>query len=388
MKFFRYAALGAVLLGLPARGQERSIIIGEREKVHSAVLNEDRPLLVYTPPGYGTGTSRYPVVYVLDGDSHFLPVSAIVQFLSAQGLSPQMIVVAIPNTDRNRDLTPPTRVDSTHQFPTAGGADRFLTFLTDELAPYISAHYRTEPFRILVGHSFGGLFAIHSMLRKPEAFDGYVAMSPSLWWDNQSEVAAAKDFFDARRTFKKFLYMTLGSEGDQMLNPLTGFTKILEEHPPSDLAWKFLRMPEESHGTIPLKSAYEGLKFIFTGFAFPASNADSGLSKLVQHYAGLSERFGYRIDPPEAVVNTFGYVLLGEKKTGEALAMFGYNVRAYPNSANVYDSMADGYEASDKPALAAENCATACRLGEKNADPNLELYRAHRARLAARMEKK
>jgi predicted alpha/beta superfamily hydrolase len=387
MRVFQYVVAAAALLAPLSRGEDRSIVIGERGMVHSAVLNEDRPLMIYTPPGYAGGTARYPVIFLLDGDAHFLPVSGIVQFLSQGGLTPRMIVVAIPNTDRTRDLAPPDRTDSTHQFPTAGGADRFLAFLTDELGPYISAHYRTEPFRILVGHSLGGLFAVHTMLHRPDAFDGYVAMSPSLWWDNQSEVAAAKEFFAAHRTFKKFLYMTLGGEGDQMLNPLTEFTKILEEHPPAELVWKFLRMPEETHGTIPLKSAYEALRYIFTGYSFPVSNADSGLTKLVQHYAGLSERFGYRIDPPEAVVNTFGYVLLGEKKIEEALAMFSFNIRTYPSSANVYDSMADACEANNKPALAAENCETACRLGEKNGDPNLRLYRAHRARLSARPEK-
>jgi predicted alpha/beta superfamily hydrolase len=371
-----------------SRGQDQSIRVGERATVHSTVLNEERPLLIYTPDGYSGGTLRYPVVYLLDGNSHFLPVAGIVQFLAGLGLAPQMIVVAIPNTDRTRDLTMPDRADTTHQFPTAGGADRFLSFLTDELAPYIDAHYRTEPFRILIGHSLGGLFAVHTLFRNPDAFHAYIAMSPSLWWDNRSELDAARTFFLSHREIRKFLYMTLGSEGTQMQEAAAGLAGILKESAPAGVLWKYLRIPEETHGTIPLRSAYEGLKFVFTGFVYAGSNADSGISKLVQHYADLSEKLGYTVDPPEVTVNSFGYVLLQEKKVQDALAMFRFNVRMYPGSANVYDSFADGLEANNEPALALENCETACRVGEKNADPNLRLYRAHRDRLAERGEKK
>lgn len=371
-----------------SRGQDQSIRIGERTTVHSTMLNEERPLLIYTPDRYGVGTQRYPVVYLLDGNSHFLPVSGVVQFLAGLGLAPQMIVVAIPNTDRTRDLTTPDRADTTHQFPTAGGADRFLSFMTDELAPYVEAHYRTEPFRILIGHSLGGLFAVHTLFRNPDAFNAYIAMSPSLWWDNGSELDVARKFFLSHREVRRFLYMTLGSEGRQMQEPAEGMAGILKENAPPGLQWKYLRIPEETHGTIPLRSAYEGLKFVFTGFAYAGSNADSGLSKLVQYYADLSERLGYKVDPPEVTVNTFGYTLLQEKKIQEALAMFRFNVRLYPGSANVYDSLADGLEANNEKASARENCETACSLGEKNADPNLRAYTAHRDRLAGRTEKK
>ena len=376
---------GLVLLAaVPSPGQETTIAVGVRETVHSSLLNEDRRLLIYTPPGYGTGTARYPVVYLLDGDSHFLPVSGIAEFLAGLGLSPAMIVVGIPNTNRTRDLTPGVRNDTAHQFTASGGADLFLSFLTDELAPYINAHYRTEPFRILMGHSLGGLFAVHAMLHKPDSFNAYIAMSPSLWWDDRRELETAQEFFrPGKTTFRKVFFMTLGSEGDQMQIPAAGLAKILAGNSPPGFTWKYVSMPEESHGTIPLKSAYEGLRFLFTGYSYPMSNADSGLAGVQRHYAALSEKYGYRMTPPETVVNSLGYALLGSKKAAGAIELFRYNVATFPNSANVYDSMADGYEANNQKDLAAQNCDEACRVGEKNADPNLALYRAHRDRLAA-----
>ena len=113
----------------------------------------------------------------------------------------EMIVVGITNTDRTRDLSP-THVTTTVgggntalQFPTSGGADKFLKFIETELIPEIEKRYRTQPYRILAGHSLGGLFAIHAMLSRPDVFQSYIAVSPALHWDNQVVVKRAEDFF-------------------------------------------------------------------------------------------------------------------------------------------------------------------------------------------------
>ncbi|WP_338273873.1 alpha/beta hydrolase [Corallococcus caeni] len=115
---------------------------------------------------------------------------------------PEMIVVGVPNTtDRTRDLTPPfsrtERVDDGRRLsevsPTAGHADTFLRFLTEELAPHVEARYRTQPYRILVGHSHGGLFAMHVLTHKPESFNAYVALSPSVHWNSAELVRTAPE---------------------------------------------------------------------------------------------------------------------------------------------------------------------------------------------------
>ena len=150
--------------------------IGTRHSIHSTILAEDRPYFVYAPPL--TPNSRWPVIIVLDGDAHFHHLTGVTSFLAANGRMPQAYVVAVPNTtDRTHDLTPITRDTA---FPTAGGADRMLSFLVDELLPEIDRRYATIPYRVLVGHSFGGLFALNAWLSRPEAFQAYVAISPSL----------------------------------------------------------------------------------------------------------------------------------------------------------------------------------------------------------------
>ena len=131
----------------------------------------DRPYLIYEPPGARDGP--LPVIVLLDGDAHFHHTTGIVRFLVDQGRMPPALVVAVPNTtDRTRDLTPPILSDTALRTatPTAGGADRMLRFLADELLPEVARHYGTAPFRILIGHSFGGLFAAYALLIRPDVF--------------------------------------------------------------------------------------------------------------------------------------------------------------------------------------------------------------------------
>ena len=81
---------------------------------------------------------------------------------------PEVILVAVVNTDRTRDLTPTKIADRPGE---TGGADRFLDFFEKELIPAIESRYRTQKFRVFAGHSLGGLFALHALFTRPELFD-------------------------------------------------------------------------------------------------------------------------------------------------------------------------------------------------------------------------
>ncbi len=367
--------------------QNNKIVIGEHYKIHSKILNEDRNLMIYLPPGYVQTKDKYPVIYLLDGPDHFHHVTGIVRFLAQEGVQPDMIVIAIGNTDRTRDLTPKT--DSLDvQLPTAGGAEQFLRFLTDELKPFVQKKYRADSLEILIGHSFGGLFTIHTLLNKPDAFDAYIAVSPSLWWNNWEEVRHGESFLRSRCEFKKMLYVTMGNEGVQMQSPMDSFVAVLEKNAPQGLSWEYRSMDKENHLTNPHRSIYDGLEWMFTGWAYPEDEAFKGLAGLESHYAGLSEKFGYVIKPPETIVNAVGYFLLRRFRVAEAIKVFEYNIAQHPESANVYDSMADAYEAFDEMEPALRNCEKACSLGEKNSDPNLPLYKKHLETLKRKMGRK
>ncbi|MGI9069302.1 MAG: alpha/beta hydrolase [Pyrinomonadaceae bacterium] len=137
--------------------------------IKSSVLGEDRTILVRTPAGYETNKIAYPVLYMTDGNAHIAHTASTIEFLARNGRMSEMIVVGITNTDRTRDLTPTkgTGPNAT-QSPTAGGADNFLKFIETEVIPQIEKNYRVQPYRVLAGHSFGGLFAVHALITRPE----------------------------------------------------------------------------------------------------------------------------------------------------------------------------------------------------------------------------
>ncbi len=221
MRFLTLVCL-LLLLPLPGVAQDRyrrAIEIGAVDSVWSAALDEHRPYLVYTPPSYADTTlapQHYPVLYLLDGSAHFHSVSGLVQILGT-GVNgtyaiPEMIVVAIPNTDRTRDLTPTrpaTDFDGTPtpQDATSGGHAAFFSFLEGELIPHIESQFRTMPYRVFVGHSLGGITTLNALYTIPETFNAYVAIDPSLWWDDNVLLRQAKDYFSSARLDGKALYV-------------------------------------------------------------------------------------------------------------------------------------------------------------------------------------
>jgi predicted alpha/beta superfamily hydrolase len=371
------------------------IVIGERVSIRSGVLNEDRPLWIYTPPGYEQSSDRFPVLYLLDAGDHFHHTTGVAQFLSANNRMPAMIVVGIPNVagSRTRDLTPPLSVpDTVGLMADAGGASAFLDFLTDEAKPWVESHYRIQPFSLLIGHSFGGLFITQVLIEEPGAFDAYVSISPSLWWDERKYVGTAGSIFEDRPDLSGALYMTMGSEGGEMLAGGWTLAGILETSAPESFRWNWAHMPEEDHGSIPHRSTYDALEWTFEGWNMPDAfeaaleEGEEGWSRIEAHYSMLSERFGFEVKVPEAFVNGVGYNLLQMRRVDDAIRAFELNVELYPGSANVYDSLGDGLDAACRWEDARESYARASRMAAKGSLPNEATYAANLERMTARIE--
>jgi predicted alpha/beta superfamily hydrolase len=366
----------------------------ERITIHSNVLNEDRAILVRMPAAAQGKKDKYPVLYLADGDAHINEVGGIIDFLASNNRCAPLIVVGIPNTDRTRDLTP-TRASfknpdgSAQDFPTSGGGDKFLEFIQTELFPEIEKRYPTQSYRIFAGHSLGGLLAIHALIAHPDMFNAYIAVSPSLQWDDQHTLHQAQQFFAKQKEFQKTLFFSLGNEGAQP-NPMgEGFEqlqKTLSTAPPKGFIVRSARYPDEDHGSTTFLAHYAGLRTVFDGWVMPRDVKDGlpvgGLKGVEQHYRELSARFGFPVSA-EQTINQMGYNLLGQKKIEESLAAFRRNVELYPGSANVYDSLADGLEAEGKADQARQNVQKAVTVGTATADPLLPQFKQHLDRLVA-----
>jgi len=362
--------------------------------IKSAVLGEDRLVLVRTPVGYETNKISYPVLYMTDGDSHINHTSSSIEFLSGNGRISDLIVVAVTNTDRTRDLTP---VKSTTknasgelQFPTSGGADNFLKFFETELIPQIEKQYRVQPYRIFAGHSLGGLFAIHAMITKPGLFNSYVAVSPSLQWENKEELKRAEDFLKNQKELKVTLFTSIGNETGGISESFDSFKEILSKTNIKDFSWQAERFADEDHGSVVLRSHYFGLRKVYEDWQAPRDPQSGavlgGFKGAEAHYKKLSERFGYSIPVPENIINQIGYQLLAEGKPEEAIATFKTNVERYPDSANVYDSLAEAYERGGRIDLAEPLYEKAKVLGEQNNDPNALVFKTNYERAHAKVK--
>ncbi|WP_448564659.1 alpha/beta hydrolase-fold protein [Thalassotalea ganghwensis] len=377
-----------ILLILPSLtiAKSNDLTIGQSIKIESKILNETRTIQVHLPRNYESDNKKYPVLYLTDGPYNFKHTVGSVDFLAENGRTPHMIVVGIGNTDRARDLTPSVLSSKKDKevFKTAGGADNFLKFFEQELIPYIERNYRTQPYRIFSGHSFGGLFAIHAFLTKPELFNAYIAVSPSLWWDDQRLISLAKDKFSTTDFNGRTLFVTMADEGENMITPYENFLNAAKQSQVKGLTLINKEFDDEDHGSTGLRSQYFGLKHIWNDWHLPFETMKEGLATVISHYQHISKRFGFEVPVTEALINNVGYYALSEKDYEGAIEAFTYNVKHFPESANVYDSLADAYEAKGELNLALENYTKAVELA-KDEDRNKAVFTKNKARIEKRL---
>jgi predicted alpha/beta superfamily hydrolase len=356
-----------------------AIVVGERMSLRSEVLGEERRILVYRPPPERPD-ARYPVIYLLDGEWHFHHATGLVQFLMQQDRMARVIVVGLANVDRSRDFTP-THVE---QMQNSGGADRFLAFVERELIPAVEQAYPTAPYRILVGHSLAGLFALHALSRRPELFDATIAISPSLAWSDRLTQKQTEALLAARPALDRVLYFAVGGEPAEMMESNRAYAALLRARAPR-MRWQFEEMPEEDHGSVVHRAIYRGLEHVFAGWRVPQDAAS--LAQLEAHAAAMSARFHVSYLLPEDTLNALGYRLLAAGKIDDAVAALRRNAELYPDSANVHDSLGEALEQKGDLEAAIQSYEKAVNAAAINRDPFVAAYKSHLERARAKAKK-
>ena len=234
--------------------------------LNSKVLGEEREVYIHLPEGYEVSGEIYPVVYLLDGHSLFNVVSSFIQKYYSRGRIPPLIVVGIASTDRSRDFTPTERGGMGGRPKSGGGADKFLSFLSDELFPLVETKYPTRDYRLLIGHSLGGLFTVHAFATKPNMFRAYIACSP--WFGQEDEELLSRvDSYLADGVSPLNVFYTahepISRSGiEERIVRLKG---LLEKHEQKDLQWMYKKVEDADHSNLPLKVIPDALEFIFPG---------------------------------------------------------------------------------------------------------------------------
>lgn len=266
------------------------IAIGETWQLTSKKLNEVRTIRVALPASYARSSQRYPVIYTTDGEGLFLPTASAMQFMTTASELPQMpeaIVVAIPNTNRGRDMPVPQQYGR-------GGEENFLAFLADELVPFIEARYRTQPLRVLIGHSQGGTFAHYALVTRPTVFAWILPVDGPLFDPLRPLLEKTKDLIHKDAKFRGRLVTV-----ERQLGWMKDWPSLLQNAPKSFYGAR-VEITDESHETMVYKGIYEGLKRLFHDYA----PEDKGLklAALEARYKMLSEAYGYAVNIPLRVL--------------------------------------------------------------------------------------
>lgn len=316
------------------------------DSLPSKILAEQRELLVHLPNNYQQNTElNYPVLYLLDGQRNFSHAAGTLDLLNQSGMAQEMIIIAIKNTHRTRDLTP-TYDESYNEWGISGGADNFLDFIEQELIPYVNKNYRTNNFKILSGHSLGGLLAVYALQSRPELFQAHFAFSPSLWWHDQVIFKDAENFLANTTKLNSYLYLNLGNESGDMLSAFQQYTKLLKTHAAKGFSYNSDIDEQENHSTSALIGQTLAYRNLYATMLCPEEVIIQGLPAIEKFFKMLSEKHGYQIKPSYRAINHAGYIALEKKDIANAIKIFEANVKNYPYKADAYDSLADGLKAN------------------------------------------
>jgi Predicted hydrolase of the alpha/beta superfamily len=349
----------------------------EIKTIHSKLLGEDRRIYIQTPANMKP-YDAYPVLYVLDGETFMTMIGGQVQYLSeAYKIIPSMIIVGIENTDRIRDLTPTHSAQGHDGKPdtsanafgkNSGGGEKFLQFIKTELMPVIESSYRTVPYKIFAGHSLGGLMAVNCLISHPDFFNAYIAISPSLQWDNE---VILKQVVEKPVSANKILFFSDANEDVAFHKNQLKLDSFLKQKNINGFIYKRFFYPEETHLSEPVKAFYDGLRLVYPNWYLPYNS--SAFKKtmtarmIIEHYRELTKKYGYNVIPPLDEVNQISRFLRNDpKRIQDAIELLKMNAINFPSSAAIHETLGDTYLKAGDPKNALISYQEASTIDPKN----------------------
>jgi predicted alpha/beta superfamily hydrolase len=410
MKLFPVFVFLIVYLATSAQNTTINRVISKTDSVYSKVLKENRKIWVYVPFSDSNSVSSkqyYPVVYLLNGETDFYPVVERIRLLSeekANKVIPKMMVVGIASPNRIRDLTP-THVSYEPYFDsslvkTSGGAENFTAFLEKDLIPFIDSSYPANQYRMLIGGSLGGLFAVNTLINHTNLFNSYVAIDPYMRWDNQNLLKQAGKVLSQKKFTGTSLFLAIGntmqrgwdtvigrndtSEATTNIRSILQLTDFLKSNSSANLHWSYKYYNGKDYNSVPMIGEHDALLYLFSNYKLPSFrqmldssfNADSAVTV---HFQNFSKQMGYTVLPPEALVNELGYAFMLNKRFDKAYTFFTLNINNYPQSFATYNNLGDLYQVRGDKGKAIEYYTKALALrNTPNTRQKLERLKAEK----------
>ena len=333
---------------------------GIRINFYSRIMSEDRTIWIKVPASYNEqngAIQSYPVMYVLDGKTAFFPVTGVVSFMSEKDhvnyQIPEMIIVGVDTEKRFRDLTPnaSTKQPNGDEAKTpeqklmmqeSGGGEKFLKFLQEEVFTYVEKNYRTNPYRIYVGHSLGGLTATYTFLKHPDLFNAAISIDPSLWWDGAKYVNEAPELLRAMPNdkMKKYYVSVIDSSnyGGTLqfhANAIFNIGKAMANASLKNLKYKVDYIPNTDHSSIPMLSWYNGLLFVFDGYHKSHYDYMKDPDLIESHFKDIESTIGLKMNPPHDIFEILVHYLTSPNRypdTVKARKVLKMALKYYPES--------------------------------------------------------
>lgn len=284
------------------------------QTISSQILGEDRELKILLPRGYSDSDDKaYPVIYVFDGDYLFESVAGNVDYYAYWEDIPESIVVGINQVEtRSNDLM----YSEQNSLPIESGAD-FFEFVGKELIPFIEDNYKTETFRVAVGHGETANFINYYLVRNNPVFDAYIAISPDLALDMNTYLEERLKTVED----KVFYYLAV-SDADikHIMEDAKALDQTLKNIENTNLLYTFSEYKGPSHYAMPAHAVPKALESIFFVFQ-PISKKEykesilklegSPVEYLEQKYEEIKTLFG--IDK-QILINDFKAIAAAIKK--------------------------------------------------------------------------
>ena len=359
-----------------------AVTIGKAINLHSEIIKEDYTIYVQVPSGYEKdgNSAKYPVLYVLDGKYYFTIATEALGTLSSMngnGVSPvpSMIVVALLTNNRDRDYTPkpnedwelPYRPDLEGKPVPYGGADTYLSHLEKEVIPYVEKNYRAEEHRVLLGHSLGGLFVLHAMVKKPDLFQASIVGDPASWWNSGATGQEYINFLKSHPGYKKSQAWFRSDVPKQYWFPINILLHdYLSNQRPTNMRYAYNEFEKETHMSVIFPGIYFSLRDLYTGFPYQF-HPKANIAEAIHHYDSLSKQYEYNIAIPERLYETMREQnSRGQKDNELALTACLAWTKAYPKSARAFELTARTYQDMGNKTKALEYFQASLKLKPDN----------------------
>ncbi|MBB1411534.1 alpha/beta hydrolase-fold protein [Pseudoalteromonas sp. SG44-17] len=333
--------------------------------IKSAVLNEERTVTVQLPKSYQAEPNKvYPVIYRLDGAGNIPLASAVIERLQNDNRAPEVIIVAIENTNRLRDFYPTVNKEPQGPVGEGGGAAKFLAFFEQELIPLVDKNYRTHDYKVISGASAGGVFALYALQANPELFQAHIAYSPAVWWNYGASVKSTKSFIAKTKDLNSYVYINIGEEAGIMRERYDDLQQSLQSNKLANLRFFSDAFDGVSHNLTSVAGAFNAYHHLFLPKQMPISALTDDVASIDAYYQNLSQQWGEQISPPEAAVRQLGYNLVNTKQFEQAIAVFKHNIKHHPKSVDALWGLSYGYEMQSNLKKALEYLKAALELAD------------------------